>query len=301
MSNDTFIPMFWTREFNFANFNSSYRINNHAIYLWTIENVHITKYSLHFVCYLFNHLVEPDCCDPEKGNVKVRWVNNVFPSGPERFHRFLMDNDEEVNKIKGLLNELKENLFPWQTLYSYLDSIPTVMTDPDDSERCFTCGSSRKGYGCRNCIHHNIILLEILHRAECWKCFAPSIYVSFPMRIGEMKEYIYFIDLEKRCATLGWEKSHSHHHTRFRERQKHAAVQQRRPLPLMWSIINIFKNCASRQKVPTLLNSAIYLIITKFDMVKLEKEVHLPLLMKNCLQENYTIFVKYTPIFNERL
>ena len=69
-------------------------------------------------------------------------------------------------------------------------------------------------------------------------------------------------------------------------------------LPLQWSILEIFKNCEARQKVPTLLDCTMLLIINTFDVEKIKKEIHLPNLIKGHLDKVYVHIVKYTPMFN---
>ena len=72
-------------------------------------------------------------------------------------------------------------------------------------DKCRVCQISQRRYQCRNCIHHNMILLEIIHQPECWKSFTPNVYISTPVKVGLMREYIYYIDLKNGIATMRWE------------------------------------------------------------------------------------------------
>ena len=122
-----------------------------------------------------------------------------------RFVKFILDNLEEYLKIKELLDEKKKKLLPHEMLHSYLDEIPMSLHKELPNDKCCVCRVGWRGYQCRNCIHHNMILLEIIHQPKCWKSFTPDVYISTPVKVGLMREYIYYIDLKNRIATMGWE------------------------------------------------------------------------------------------------
>ena len=142
-----------------------------------------------------------------------------------------------------------------------------------------------------------MILLEIIHQPECWKSFTPNIYISIPVHVGLMREYIYYIDLKNRIATLGWESCGVAYNTRSQYWERPTPIQCHKTLPLQWSILKIFKNCKTRQKVPTLLDCLTFFIINTFGVKKIKK-VHLPNLIKEHLDKVYVHIVKYTPMFN---
>ena len=201
---DSFIPMFWACNRKLSpllNFISC----NHAIYLWGFCNAHNARYSLLFVCYLLNHLLRLVCCDPEEKQLSVTWIDNAFITkpNPRRFMKFILDNLEEYVKIKELLDEKKKKLLPHETLHSYLDEIPMSLYKELPDDKCCVYQVGQRGYQCSNSIHHNMILLEIIHRPECWKSFTPDVYISTPVKVGLMREYIYYIDLKNRIATMG--------------------------------------------------------------------------------------------------
>ena len=161
---DSFIPMFWVCNRKLSpllNFIS----HNHAIYLWAFDNAHNSRYSLLFVCYLLNHLLQPVCCKLEEKQLSVTWIDNAFimKPNPKHFTKFILDNLQEYVKIKELLDRKKKKLLPHETLHSYLDEIPMTLNEDLHDDKCHVCQVGQRGYQCRNCIHHNIILLEIIH------------------------------------------------------------------------------------------------------------------------------------------
>ena len=163
---------------------------------------------------------------------------------------------------------------------------------------CLNCQTGRRGFHCRSCIHHNIILLEIIHRSECWKCCTPYIYISWPMDMGSVREYVFFIDMKKGLATMGWGSRRIQYNTRYQRREKRALVQCQRPLPVLWFVIDIFCYCESRCKIPSLTDCVSFFIITQFDWEKLQKEIHLPTSIKEHLHEILVNFTRYTPLFD---
>ena len=296
---DSFIPMFWAHNrklsplFNFIS-------RNHANYLWGFDNAHNARYSLLFVCYLLNHLLCPVCWDPEEKQLSVTWIDNASRMKTNRRHftTFILDNLEEYIKIKELLDEKKKKLLPHEMLHSSLDEIPMSLHKELSNDKCCVCRVSQRGYQCRNCIHHNMILLEIIHRPKCWKSFTPDVYISTPINLGPMREYIYYIDLKNGIATMGWESCGVVYNTRLQHREKYTPIQQCKKVPLQWSILEIFKNCEARQKVPTLLDCTTLFIINTFGVEKIKKEIHLSNLIKEHLHKVYLNIVKYTPMFN---
>ena len=254
---EPFIPMFWIRRHDDElNVFSNYVNRNNAIHLWTFDHAQQSRFSLHFICYLLKHLMRPACCDPEKKELAAHWTDNVFTSRhPSKcFAKLILENFDEAKKIIDILNEIKKKLPPNETLHSHLDNLPSIPLSVDD--KCLSCQNSQRGYNCRNCIHHNMILLEIIHRPECWTCLMPSIYVSMPMKIGPLKEYIFFIDLKKGIVTVGWEKHNSVYRTRYQECIKNFDIgtQRFKLLPLLWSVIPMFRQCSKRDRTPTLMN-----------------------------------------------
>ena len=168
-----------------------------------------TMHTMHtlFFCYLLNHLLCLVCCDPEEKQLSVTWIDNAFimKQNPRCFAKFILDNLEEYIKIKELLDEKKKKLLPHETLHSYLDEIPMSLHKELADDKYCVIRVSQRGYQCRNCIHHNMILLEIIHRPKCWKSFTPDVYISTPVKVGPIREYIYYIDLKNGIATMGWE------------------------------------------------------------------------------------------------
>ena len=161
---DSFIPMFWAHNRKLSpllNFIS----RNHAIYLWGFDNAHNAKYSLLFICYLLSHLLHLVCCNPEEKQLSVTWIDNAFITkpNPKHFAKFILDNLEEYVKIKELLDEKKKKLLPHETLHSYLDEILMSLHKELPNDKCRVCRVGQRGHQCRNCIHHNMILLEIIH------------------------------------------------------------------------------------------------------------------------------------------
>ena len=113
-----------------------------------------------------------------------------------------------------------------------------------------------------------------------------------------MREYIYYIDLKNAIATMGWKSYSAAYNTRSQCQERRTPIQHRKPLPLQWSILEIFKNCEARQKVPTLLDYSMFFIINTFGVKKIKKEIHLLNLIKEHLDKVYAHIVKYTPMFN---
>ena len=136
----SFIPMFWACNQKLSpllNFIS----RNHAIYLWGFDNAHNVSYRLLFICYLFNHLLHPVCCDLKEKQLSVTWIDNAFimKPNPRRFAKFILDNLEEYVKIKELLDEKKKKLLPHETLHSYLDKIPMSLHKELPDNKCHIC------------------------------------------------------------------------------------------------------------------------------------------------------------------
>ena len=123
-------------------------------------------------------------------------------------------------------------------------------------------------------------------------------YISTPVKVGPMREYIYYIDLKNGIATMRWESCGVAYNTRLQCQERHTPIQCHKPLPLQWSILEIFKNCEARQKVPTLLDCMTLFIINTFGVEKIKKEIHLPNLIKEHLDKVHVHIVKYTPMFN---
>ena len=87
----------------------------------------------------------------------------LMKPNPRHFAKFILDNWEEYVKIKELLDEKKKKLLPHETLHSYLDKIPMSLHEELADDKCHVCQVGQRRYQCRNCIHHNMILLEIIH------------------------------------------------------------------------------------------------------------------------------------------
>ena len=138
-----------------------------------------------------------------------------------------------------------------------------------------------------------------MHRPECWTCLTPSIYVSMPMKIGLLKEYIFFIDLKKGIVIVGWEKHTSLYPMRCHEHLKNfdIGVQCFKPLPLLWSAIPVFHQCSMRVRTPTLMNCVIFHLITNYRLDKLKKEIHLPNIITQHICKTFNCIRRYTPIF----
>ena len=214
----------------------------------------------------------------------------------KHFTKFILDNLQEYVKIKELLDRKKKKLLLHKMLHSYLDKILMTLNEDLHNDKCYVCRVSWRGYQCRNCIHHNMILLEIIHRPECWKSLPPNVYISTPVRVGLMRECIYYIDLKNRIVTMGWESCGEVYNTRSQCQERRTPIQHCKPL--QWSILEIFKNCEARQKVPTLLDYSTFFIINTFGVKKIKKAIHLTDLIKEHLNKVYVHIVKYTPMFN---
>ena len=111
-----------------------------------------------------------------------------------------------VENIYLKLDEIKEEISPKEPVFSKLDSIPTYL-EASQENMCFTSGEVKiKARMCESCIQHNIIIMEIIHRPECWTCLTPSLYISHPIRVNPLKVFVFTIDLKKKCLMMGWEK-----------------------------------------------------------------------------------------------
>ena len=179
--------------------------------VWIVSNM---LDSLHFVSYLAKFIMKPKCCDGTIKEVGTTWTNNlldtsftghIFPHA-QRLEKFLLDNIKTVEMINLKLEEIKQEIPANETVFSKLNSIPTSLL-PSQEKMCFTCGEVRwRERACEKCIQHNIIILEIVHRPECWNCFTVSLYISNPIVVNPLKTYVFTIDLKKKLVMMGWEK-----------------------------------------------------------------------------------------------
>ena len=142
---EPFIPMFWTYQHDGHGQNvfSNYVNKNNAIYFWTFDHAQEARFSLHFICYLLDHLMHPVCCNPEKKVLPVHWIDNVFTTRlpAKRFSKFLLENFDEAEKIKEILNEAKKKLLPHETLHSHLDALPSIPSS-SNINHCLSCQTS---------------------------------------------------------------------------------------------------------------------------------------------------------------
>ena len=273
--NDGFIPKIWVRR----GFTNGYT-SSHAIYIWNIECIQHMKYSLHFVCYLSKFIMKPQCCDPTTREVGVSWTNNLLDTNDGgkilfpralRLEQFLLENMETVQLINEKLDCIKNKLCADETIFSKLDSIPTSLGN-FSSDLCFTCGELRRGTRpCERCLLHNIIIMEIVHRAECWRCLTPWLYISLPMIVNPTKTYMYTIDLRKKLITMGWEKHPDESRPyNLRSDYRDDGIQQNRPLAMMWSAMDVFEMCSARVKIPTLQNFLKFYVLLNCKAEKLD-------------------------------
>ena len=276
--NDGFIPKIWVRK----NFPNGGYTHNHSVYIWSLDCIQHVRYSLHFVCYLAKFIMKPKCCDGTIKEVGTTWMNNlldtsftghIFPHA-QRLEKFLLDNIKTVEMINLKLEEIKQEIPANETVFSKLNSIPTSLL-PSQQKMCFTCGEVRyKERACEKCIQHNIIILEIAHRPECWNCLTASLYISNPIVVNPLKRYVFTIDLKKRSAMMGWERRrHTQYNLRSETESEDDGIQQNRPLAIMWSVLDVFEECSARVKTPTLYNTTKFYVLTNFDVDKLHNHI----------------------------
>ena len=65
---------------------------------------------------------------------------------PKHFVKFILDNLQEYNKIKELLDTKKKKLLLHETLHSYLDEILMTLHEELHNDKCHVCRVSWKGY-----------------------------------------------------------------------------------------------------------------------------------------------------------
>ena len=297
---DKFIPKIWVHR----TFPNGYT-HNHSVHIWSLDCIQHVQYSLHFVCYLAKFIMKPTCCDPTVKEVGVTWMNNLldtsfnagytFPRA-QRLERFLYENTKTVDKINLKLTEIKEEISPNETVFSKLDSIPTSL-EPSQEKLCFTCGELKmKTRTCESCIQHNIIIMEIIHRPECWTCLTPSLYISHPITVNPLKVFVFTIDLKKKCVMMGWEKRL---HRIYNLRQgvgtgnsEHEVVQQNRPLSIMWSALDVFEECSARIKTPSLSCATKFYVLSNFNLDKVAN--YIPKLVLKDMKSMEKTFKKFT-------
>ena len=83
------------------------------------------------------------------------------------------------------------------TIYSKLNMIHTEEVSTTSKFTCLTCGVGRRSH-CQYCMHHNIVLLKILHQSEYWCCYTPYLYVSNKI-CTSFNVYIFTITCWKKC------------------------------------------------------------------------------------------------------
>ena len=261
---NSFIPFFWILKRNRQEVTTIREMLNVPIYLWNIDRVLDYKFSLHFLVYLSKYLTKPSCCGtPDQNPYTLGWVSNIMMQKIEQFNMFMARHRNEVLKIEKYLDGMQSSLDGFTTMYSKLNTIPTESTDVFT---CLTCGVGKRSH-CRYCMHHNIILLEILHRPECWRCYTPCIYISNKIRTNFNTIYVFTINTSEKNVTLGWQvisQSSVGVKTRAQVRLHFENERRSRPLFLDWGTIELFKQCSRRERVPTLRNMMLMYIIQNY-------------------------------------
>ena len=263
----SFIPFFWILKRNRQEVTTIREMLNVPIYLWNIDRVLDYKFSLHFLVYLSKYLTEPSCCGtPDENPYTLGWVSNIMMQKIEQFNAFMARHRNEVLKIEKYLDGMQSSLDGFTTMYSKLNTIPTEMATSTEFT-CLTCGVGKRSH-CRYCMHHNIILLEILHRPECWRCYTPCIYISNKIRTNFNTIYVFTINTSEKNVTLGWQvipQSSVGVKTRAQVRLHFENERRSRPLFLDWGTIELFKQCSRRERVPTLRNMMLMYIIQNYE------------------------------------
>ena len=177
---------------------------NIPIYLWNIDTI-VDYTSVYISWCIWPHLVyltTLSCCSLEKNPYMVGWVSNTMMQKIEWYHTFKEHYQNEVLKIEKYLEEMQSSLNGFTTMYLKLNTIPTEEVSTTSEFTCLTCGVGRRSH-CRYWMHHNIVLLKILHRPECWQCYTPYFYVSNKIRTS-FNVYIFTINMLEKNVTLGW-------------------------------------------------------------------------------------------------
>lgn len=289
---ETLIPLFWIRNpnpegpFNFQ------------IYFWNLEDETRYKFSLHFLTYVHNFILRPICCVPDANHTALGWIEGVLPARVDTFRNFLARHSKVSALMVAKLQKIYRDLEPNETLYSKIDQVPTEIIDPYYIFQCLSCGVGRRFY-CRNCLHHNIMIAEIMHRPECWTCFSPSIYLTNPIRaVDDQLLFIYLIDLKQCRISMGWtdRMPRSPARTRLQARNRRANAERTRPISLNWGFIELFKHCKNRERIPKLKDYLIFYLVSSYSSVLhlILRPESLPMRLIDDVRRLDKIFDKYT-------
>ena len=230
-----FIPFVWIHKKCCGEVHHHHKMLNSPIYLWNIDKVEDYKFSLHFLVYMSNYLMKPPCCSSTNKLYTVGWIGSIMVEKIFHYRSFMKNHNEEAHKIEKNLDEMCCLLNDLITMYSLLDEIPMPETYTSKFN-CLTCGIGRRN-SCHSCLHHNIILLKIIHRPECWECYSLHIYISKKIRSRPNKYFIFSIDTGKKSVTLGWGEIPIVPLKTRGQKQKYECNQHRsRPLFLDWGL-----------------------------------------------------------------
>ena len=154
--------------------------------------------------------MKPSCHVQEHDKINLGWIEGSIPEQDGARQTYLecfISTHVKTVRDRSILLKLENicncELNPDETLYLKLDEIPTEIDE--NVHQCLMCGVGRR-YSCRNCLHFNIIIVEIMHHAECWTCYTPNFYLSNAMKSFQDEIYVYCIDVQTKHIIMSWEK-----------------------------------------------------------------------------------------------
>ena len=240
---------------------------NCQVYFWNLDNEKKYKFSLHFLLYLKKYILKPSCCVQEHDKIYLGRIEGSIPEQDgARQNYFQCFISTHVKMGWDILLKLENicncELNPDETLYLKLEEIPTEIDE--NIHQCLTCGVGRC-YSCRNCLHFNIIIAEIIHHVECWTCFTPNFYLSNAIKSFQDEIYMYCIDARTKHIIMSWEKKKVQPCSwvmRLSIEKENRNEECNRPVALNWGFIELFQQCPNRTRVPKLKDSLIYYFAT---------------------------------------